>query len=84
MAFTARTSHFKKVDVSWLTDVVSKLTASTIYYNPGLRGNNFICPASKVTEPFPLPGVMLTCAQMYLVKGGTLDHYWQMELEITV
>jgi len=53
----------------------------SLFVGLGFRGNHFICPASKVTEPFPLPGVMLTCAQMYLVKGRPLDHYWQMELE---
>lgn len=68
-----------------MMEKLSSLTGlQTLFVGLDLKGNRFICPDSKVTEPLPLPGVMLTCAQMYLVKGGTLDHYWQMELEITV
>lgn len=55
--------------------VITLLDANTLLVGLDLRGNSFICPASKVTEPLPLPGVMLTCTQMYPAKGGMLDHY---------
>lgn len=57
--------------------VIPLLDANVLLVGLDLRGNHFICPASKVTEPLPLPlpGVMLICAQMYPAKGGSLDHY---------